>query len=149
MFFWNWLLGTTDQNETIEPHPSFQPQTSPSPHEVLPSLEPLPPCPCPCTSLPPPKIEQGQGIHILTDAQFTLIMNRIQHLEKLLDEKTKKEQPKSQDLVQQRHVRVEPNSFQIELGKRLEQLRTNMGESHGFTTDEIKTLNILEESLMS
>ena len=130
MFVVNWLFGASSSNVATKEVPPPPKTTAPSPPSFQQQL----------TSL------VGPNYHVLSEGEYSTIMNRLGQLEALL--KQKAEEP-SVPKVQPESHRNQPHydAFQRDLFSRVQQLRTGMGASHGFGVGDLDELIKLEQSI--
>lgn len=94
------------------------------------------------------KSETQEKIHILSDTEYTSIMSELHRLSEIVSSfQNKTETTPVSPEDRKPAVHPVPDALHNELVNKLRQLRQNMGESHGFTLDEIKELNELHRSI--
>lgn len=151
MFVYNWIFGSTKSPASTTPATASAP-VAPVPTQVspatIPSVTGAPGFHQHLTNL------MGPNYHILSEGEYSTIMDRLSQLETLLKQKAEETRPvtacdsgRSTPLPTRPRPQTPHDAFQEELFARVHQLRSGMGASHGFGVGDFDELVKLEQSI--
>ena len=97
------------------------------------------------TSSPVPSQEPPK-VHVLSDSEFTTIMDRLHQLESIIRQ-NQYSYPSTPEIVEPKISSSLKDAFQQELIEKVSKISRRMGESHGFSRDDLSDYMDLEKSV--